>query len=231
MLSHLGNLGYIDIAAIGKHLENLGKKGTRLMTKRLFLLIMFGFAVLAAAEANPGDRFSGMRIDAVVSAFPFIPSMSKVSVDVPLSVIVGNENLSRFILRSWYLASTPYLVPGKFFEIGTLAEYVFADSKSTRWLVGVGTAYSQDQGAISVPLIVALKAAFGISNWLTLAPSWENFVYGEGALSDLQLVASFDLFGNGILIDFGIGADLAYSWKLSAYLLDYGLSIGVSYRF
>jgi hypothetical protein len=201
--------------------------------KKLFILVSLLLLCNFLFAENDTNSISkeGVRLQIQEFAYPFIPDAGKFVVEVPLSLFFDDEILSRTNTRIWYLASSPLFIPDPFFEIGFTEEFTVIQKKNSCLMVGLGSAFSQENQVTSIPLITSIRWKWFPLNWLEFQPSLENLLYGEGDIIDIQLMSTFKPFEYGFLFQIGITGSVAYGWTEQIFAYSYGLSVGLGYLF
>gem|GEM_PF-6693925 len=97
--------------------------------------------------------------------------------------------------------------------------------------VGVGTAFSQNDERISIPLILPIEYRYAPTGFLELNMFNQTMIYGEGVLSEILLAASCMPLSENLYIKIGGSANAAYSWEDTRFEYSYGLLYGLGYRF
>lgn len=195
----------------------------------IYLLLLCSFLFAKNDTNNISQQV--IRLQFQEFAYPFIPDASKILVEVPLSLIDKNAFLSRTNTRIWYLTASPFFVPDPFYEIGFTAEYNLSHKDKSSFSIGMGSAFSQDNGIISIPLIISIRKKWFPLNWMDIQASLENLLYGEGDIMDIHLTSSFKPFNSGLLFQIGGTGTLALGWTQNIIAYSYGLSAGLGYLF
>jgi hypothetical protein len=202
------------------------------MRKKIIIVSLLLLCSFLFAE-NVTNRISknGVRLELQEFAAPFIPNAGKVAVEVPLSLFINDGILSRTNTKIWYLASSPFFIPDPFFEIGFVEELTIFQKNTSFIMVGLGSAFSQENKVTSIPLITSFRWKWLPLDWFELQTSLENLLYAEGDIIDIQLLSTFKPFENGLLFQLGFKGSVAYGWTRQIFAYSYGPTVGLGYLF
>jgi hypothetical protein len=75
-----------------------------------------------------------------------------------------------------------------------MEEFTVIQKENSCFMVGLGSAFSQENKVTSIPLITSIRWKWFPLNWLEFQSSLENLRYGDGDIIDLQLMSTFKPF-------------------------------------
>lgn len=195
----------------------------------LFISIWVNCFVFAEHQNDIRDDHS--TIDLQSFAYPLIPDATKVNWNFSLDTFISEGFVSHLESNIWYLASSPFLLPNPYYEVGLTVDYFFLKGDLLQPFIGIGTAFSQTVDEISIPLIIKEGINIYPGKLFRLQAVNMNMIYSEGFLTDLQLLFSVKPFKFGLMFNVGGTASLAYSWSTQLLGSSYGLTAGFSYVF
>ncbi|PKM71008.1 MAG: hypothetical protein CVU92_10660 [Firmicutes bacterium HGW-Firmicutes-17] len=197
------------------------------------ILSLFCLSVISLPYAQSQENASIIELEATISGSPLIPSSSELKLSVPFGIVLDQEIFRNFSANAWYLAATPYLFPGKFFEFGTTLGYGFGKTSMHGYplIINLGSAFSMNNGIISVPAILGVSSNINFIKNSSLNPNINILIYGEGIIAHVKITTGFAPFKNSLIIILGAEAMLAVSIKYSQSALSYGYIAGISYGF
>lgn len=186
------------------------------------LIFILTFSINVFSENNADYWEKRLKIDITESAFPIIPSMSKIQITLPVSEI-------DFVI--WYLASSAFFIPDPFMETGLTINYSFLRKSNYRISAGIGSAFSTENDILSIPFILDVKGEVFFNNWFMVEADFLTLIYGEGLIVDNAVMAVFDVLDTGFTASIGPGFTAGYSWNYQLFDIVAKIALGVGYRF
>lgn len=101
----------------------------------------------------------GISLEFAEYGGPLIPTLSRVSAEIPGSMFGGSPFLGRLRIGAWYLAYSPFLWPDPMLEIGARINYRITNRERSALYAGLGTAFEYFDGSFGIPLIANLDGA------------------------------------------------------------------------
>jgi hypothetical protein len=183
------------------------------MTKNVIMfLLVLSFGCPLVAEVLDGALVERPNVASVsLVAFPLVPAASQISFSRKLMEIAPATGAT---LYAWYLVTTPYLVPGPFYEVGVagLATHRFQWGLGVQ--SGVGAAVFDEAGLLSpqpLVLVIPLSAWYRIvdTRFVAFLQS-ETLVYSNGFVVDAELGASFSVLPSRLVVNLAGGINAGY---------------------
>jgi hypothetical protein len=169
------------------------------------------------------------QVDTAVTlmATPFDPTFSVLSAEFPAAAFGAQGLLAQTRLRTWYFATSPYFWPMTFYEIGAEGLIGLGDPAEPWLSLGVGTAFSQVAGIISIPLVMELSGDFRFGPGFALLPSLQGLLYGNGLILQLDARTKISLDEHGPYLVVGGYVEATMEFGLGGGVFQYGLLYGV----
>jgi len=186
---------------------------------------------LALPYAQSQDNESKIELAATIAGSPLIPSTSQIMIRVPLGIMLDQKAFSKVSANAWYMAATPYLVPGVFFEIGATLDYGFGRPSVHGYplSLSLGSAFSMKDNIISIPAIVGISSNLKFIMNSSLNPGLMILIYGEGAIAHAKVSTKFAPFSSPLTLVLGAEGMVAASIAASQSMISYGFVAGLSY--
>lgn len=192
----------------------------------LSLILSAPLVVLGAQSVHVQD----LTLTITEFGYPYIPNAAQVDVNLPITVEGSSGKNVEFAVDAWYRATSPYLCPVPFFEIGVVPSITLFNVWNTKLAVGVGTAYSQGSEGISMPAIFPVTLQFTPFKAFSLALMLQSMIYDGGMLAEITATAGFGPFFDHLLVKVGGAANIVYEWEQNLEHYSYGLLFGIGYR-
>ncbi len=193
------------------------------------IILLIGTLLLSA---DPQDvEQTRINISVTEFGYPIIPNASQLEIQIPISLDFGKNTLTGFEISSWYRAQSPYFIPKEFYEVGSAISYRIKNREKANMYIGVGTAFSQNNESISIPLILPIEYRYNPTGFFGLNISKQTMIYGEGVLSEMALAASCMPLSEKMYFKIGGSANVAYNWVETIFEYSYGLLYGLGYQF
>lgn len=199
------------------------------MRKRLLLWVIVLLCFSAVSTAG-SVQLQDVTLSITEFGYPYIPNAAQVDVHIPIFVEGSSGKRVEFAVDAWYRATSPYLCPVPFFEIGVVPSITLFNVWNTKLAVGVGTAYSQGSEGISMPAIFPVTLQFTPFKAFSLALMLQSMIYDGGMLAEITATAGFGPFFDHLLVKVGGAANIVYEWEQNLEHYSYGLLFGIGYR-
>ena len=206
------------------------------LLRRIFIGIFYisgliSGPLISATEAEPVQP-PGPRVLVTVGAAPLTPSLSTITVDLPLSILSAKPR-NRLGASFWILSDSPYLIPRSYIELGLVVEWAIIATSRHGLLAGLGTAVGIEtlQESVSVPLILKVRYRCEILDWLCLEAAAQCLLYGQGGGFVTDLRALSRPFDSGLLFGLGISYGFLSEWDFNPHgdALRLDLTVGYSW--
>lgn len=170
----------------------------------------------------------GISLEFAEYGGPLIPTLSRVSAEIPGSMFGGSPFFGRLRIGAWYLAYSPFLWPDPMLEIGARVNYQLSNRERSALYTGLGTAFEYFDGSFGIPLIANLDWRIRLFDRYSSGAMLE-ILYWPGSLGiEATLPFRFN-DGPGFGIALLPGATL-YS-DLEQFILNPRFAVAVRYEF
>jgi hypothetical protein len=183
-----------------------------MIRKFVFITCVACLSSTLAAEVLESEVLRQRNVASVsISAFPLAPAISQVSYTRTLLSITP---ATRATLSVWYLSTTPYFVPGPFYEVGVAALLSYQFEWGLVLQSGFGTAIFDEQGLFgSNPFvaIIPLSVWYPVSGnrWIASLHS-ETLVYSNGFIVDAEIGINYAVIPARLSIGLAGGVNLGH---------------------
>jgi hypothetical protein len=184
----------------------------------LFTVFLISGSLVSAKEGQPYPPQGTQVLVTIISA-PLSPSLSTVSIDLPLDSLSSARVFNSIGASCWIISDSPYLIPRSYFELGILLDWELVSTSRHRLAAGVGTAFGIDtiRRSLSTPLILRLKYHFAFLSRLSFETTGEGFLYGQGGGFQFHLRALSRPFELGFVIGLGVGYGFLSEWDFNPH--------------
>jgi hypothetical protein len=202
-----------------------------LLIRVLLILLLLISGPLISAEGGHPLQQPGPQVLVTIVAAPLSPSLSTVSIDLPLDTLFSGPPWDRVGSSCWILSDSPYLVPRSYVELGLVFTWTLVDIAGHGLTAGLGTALGIEtlRQSVSIPLILKFVYRYDFFEWLALEATGEGFLYGQGGGFRCHLRALNRPFAVGLVIGLGIGYGFLSEWDFNPHGDALQLDVTVGY--
>lgn len=191
------------------HRRNCNYRSVLVCVLLTFILIN---PIGAQDSKNDDDVQHDIRL--LVLGYPLMPAMSEVRYRFQPAQLWRPLN-DRLAFNTWYMASSGYLMPDPFLEVGITATYTIFDNNVLSIEAGGGTAFSMDgDDNYALPLVTEFLGRYSIGN-SPVAIDWrlQGLLYSNGLVVDLMTPVHVVIGKSGFYFEAVPGFNLGYQFE------------------
>lgn len=202
--------------------------------KVLYMYMILALVTVSQIEAQSPDEDTPDKhaVRLLVLGYPFVPTMSEVRYRMkPVRLLRPFGD--RLAINTWYMASSAYLVPDPFVEVGLTATCEVIDNHLWTMEIGAGTAVSLDGVEnFALPLVAEFLGRRRIGG-SPVAIDWrlQTLLYGNGVILDLTVPVHLVIGESRFFLEAVPGFNFGHQFEdeIIASALKFGVAAGLTF--